>query len=602
METIRRVDQDDIHNLLSRVRDASLSRRAFVRLLCGAGLTLPLAGMLLMHAGLARAGARQPYKPAKRGGGGLLKLLMWQGPTILNPHLANGVKDVYGARLFYQSLAEWDADGSLIPILAADIPTLENGGVDPRGRWVTWNLKPGVKWHDGTPFTADDLVFNQQYAADPATAAFTVSAYRDVRVEKLGPHKARVVFERPTPFWADAFVGRNGLMIPKHAFEPYRGGRSREAPGNLKPVGVGPYRFVSFVPGDVLRAAIHPGYHEPNRPFFDAVEMKGGGDAVSAARAVLQTGEFDYAYNLQVEDEILRRLEGGGKGRVLFFPTGNIEHIRLNAADPWTEVEGERGHPKSRHPILSERAVREAFALLIDRNAIQKHIYGRAAVVSANFLNLPERFRSKNTRWEYNPAKAEQVLEAAGWKRDAEGVRAKGGRRLSFVFQTSTNAPRQKTQAIIKQACGKAGVELELKSIPASVFFSADAGNADTLGRFSADIEMYNTTIGQPDPGFFMSVFCSWEAASKANKWIGRNAGRWQNAEYDRLHREAEAELDAAKRAALYIRMNDLVVGDLYTVPLVNRSQVLALRNGIKAQFNGWSSDTFLIQDWYRET
>ena len=595
------MDARDLYRRLAQVRSGGMSRRAFVRFALGAGLTLPMAGMLMMHAGVASAAVRQPYKPAKRGGGGLLKLLLWQGPTILNPHLATGVKDVYGARIFYQSLAEWDAEGNLIPILAAGIPTIENGGVDPRGRWVVWDLKPNVAWHDGTPFTVDDLVFNQEYAADPATAAFTVSAYRDVKVEKLGPHKARLVFDAPTPFWADAFVGRNGLLIPKHLFDKYRGARSRDAPANLKPVGIGPYKFVSFVPGDLLRGAIHAGYHEPNRPHFDAVEIKGGGDAVSAARAVLQTGEFDYAYNLQVEDEILKRLEGGGKGRVAIFPTGSIEHIRLNAADPWTEVEGERGHPRSRHPILSDRAVRDAFALAVDRKSIQEHIYGRTAEVSANFLNAPRRFRSKNIAWEFNLDKANRTLDAAGWKRGPGGVRGKEGRVLKLVFQTSTNAPRQKTQAIIKQACGKAGMDLELKSIPASVFFSADAGNTDTLGRFAADVQMYNTTIGQPDPGFFMAVFLSREAACKANKWIGRNAGRWQNAEYDRLHAEAEGELDPAKRAALYVRMNDLVVGDGYVIPLVNRAQTLAVANNLRAQFSGWSSDVFLIQDWYRE-
>lgn len=595
------MDERDLHRYLGQVKSGRMSRRAFVRLALGAGLTLPMAGMLMMHAGIASAAVRQPYRPPKRGGGGHLKLLLWQGPTILNPHLATGVKDVYAARLFYQSLAEWDADGNLIPILAAGIPTLENGGVDPKGKWVVWDLKPNLTWHDGAPFTVDDLIFNQEYAADPATAAFTVSAYRDIKVEKLGPYKARVVYDAPTPFWADPFVGRNGLLIPKHSFDKYRGAKSRDAPANLKPVGIGPYRFISFVPGDLLRGVAHAGYHEPHRPFFDSVEIKGGGDAVSAARAVLQTGEFDYAYNLQVEDEILKRLESGGKGRVIVFPTGSIEHIRLNAADPWTEVEGERGNPKSRHPILSDRAVREAFSLLVDRKSIQEHIYGRTAEVSANFLNAPERFCSRNNTWEFNVDKANRTLDAAGWKRGAGGVRVKDGRALKLVFQTSTNAPRQKTQAIIKQACGKAGIDLELKSIPASVYFSADPGNTDTLNRFSADIQMYSTTMGQPDPGFFMAVFLSREASSKANKWIGRNAGRWQNAEYDRLHAQAETELDPVKRAALYIRMNDLVVADGYVVPLVNRSQTLAVVNQLRAQFSGWSSDVFLIQDWYRE-
>ena len=104
--------------------------------------------------------------------------------------------------------------------------------------------------------------------------------------------------------------------MPKHLFADYVGDKSRDAPTNLKPVGTGPYKFKDFKPGDLVAGVINTDYHVENRPYFDAIEMKGGGDAVSAARAVLQTGEFDFAWNMQVEDEILTRLEKGGKGRV----------------------------------------------------------------------------------------------------------------------------------------------------------------------------------------------------------------------------------------------------------------------------------------------
>ena len=104
------------------------------------------------------------------------------------------------------------------------------------------------------------------------------------------------------------------MVIPKHLFEQYKGANSREAPANLAPVGTGPYLFVDFKPGDLVQGKINPNYHMPNRPYFDAIEMKGGGDAVSAARAVLQTGEYDFAWNMQVEDEILKRLEDGRQG------------------------------------------------------------------------------------------------------------------------------------------------------------------------------------------------------------------------------------------------------------------------------------------------
>src|SRR6202007_1485446 len=256
---------------------------------------------------------------------------------------------------------------------------------------------------------------------------------------------------KPTPYWADAFVGTRGMIIPKHLFEAYKGDKSRDAPNNLKPVGTGPYKFVSFNPGDIVTGELNPDYHEPNRPYFDTIEMKGGGDAVSAARAVIQTAEYDYAWNLQVEDEILTRLEkpGGAAGRVEIVPGGSIEHIQLNSTDPWTEVDGERSSAKTQHPLLSDPAVRQGLGVLVDRASVQAYIYGRTGIATGNFINNPKRYVSPNAKWEFDVAKANQVLEDAGWKRGPDGIRGKDGKKLKLVFQTSINAPRQKTQAIV---------------------------------------------------------------------------------------------------------------------------------------------------------
>jgi peptide/nickel transport system substrate-binding protein len=299
------MDERELRSLIGQVKAGHLSRRAFVRMMVGVGLTAPLAAQMLASAGVAQAQPKQPYKPTKRGGGGPLKTLWWQGATLLNPHFATGTKDQDGSRIFYEPLASWDPDGNLATNLAAEIPTLQNGGIAKDGKSITWKLKKGVVWHDGKPFTADDCVFTWEYCADPATASVSIGTYKDVKVDKIDSHTVKVSFTKPTPFWADAFVGVRGMIIPKHLFDPFKGGKSREAPTNLKPIGTGPYKFADFKPGDVVRGELFSGYHMPNRPFFDTIEMKGGGDAVSAARAVIQTGEFDYAWNMQVEDEIL---------------------------------------------------------------------------------------------------------------------------------------------------------------------------------------------------------------------------------------------------------------------------------------------------------
>jgi peptide/nickel transport system substrate-binding protein len=595
------MNERELRNLIAEVKTGRLSRRTFVQRMIAVGLTAPMAGMMLSHSGVAMAETAIPYKPTKAGGGGPLKLLYWQAVTLLNPHFAVGTKDQEGSRIFYEPLAGWDGEGNLVPVLATEIPSKENDGLSEDGLSVIWKLKRGVKWHDGMPFTADDVVFNWEYARTPETAATTIASYKDVKVEKIDDLTVRVVFAKPTPFWADAFVSASGMIIPKHLFADYVGGKSRDAPANLKPVGTGPYLFVDFKPGDVVRAKLNPDYHVPNRPYFDTLEVKGGGDAVSAARAVLQTGEYDYAWNMQVEDEILLKLESSGKGKVSIVPTGNVEFIMLNVADPAVEVDGERASVKTKHPLFSDPAVRQAVNLLIDRRSIEKFIYGRTAVATSNFVNNPERYQSKNTTFEFSIEKANQILEAAGWKKAGDGIRAKDGKSLKFVFQTSINAPRQKTQAIIKQACQKAGIDIELKSVVGSVFFSSDTANPDTYPHFYCDAQMYTTTMLQPDPQIFMNQCVSWEVATKDNKWQGRNVSRWQNKDYDELYHQAERELDPVKRAAMYIKLNDIAVGDNYIQPVVYRPRVTALTGNLTAHLSGWDNDLWQLASWYRQ-
>jgi len=593
------MDEQELAESLRRVREGSLDRRQFARTLLGLGLTAPMVAELLgPRPGHAQA-RRSAFTQARRGGGGELKTLWWQAPTILNPHLATGAKDADASRIFYEGLVSFDPDGTFVPNLTAEIPTIENGGVARDGLSVIVKLKKGVQWHDGKPFTAEDVVFTWEYVMDPATAATTSGAYRDIaRIDTLDPHTVKIVYKSPNPFWAKAF----GNVIPKHVFAPFKGARSREAPANLKPVGTGPYRFVDFRPGDLVRAEVFPGYHETHWPFFDRLEMKGGGDAVGAARAVIQTGEYDFAWNMQVEDDVLRRMEQGGKGRLDIAWGGSIEQILFNFSDPLKEVDGERSSVKAPHPFMTDPAVRTALSLLVDRAAIQEQIYGRHGQASANYLNAPPAFRSRNTRWEFSPEKAAKVLDDAGWRRSGDGLRAKGDKRLRMVFQTSINAPRQKTQAIVKQAAAKIGIELEVKAIVPAVYFSTDPANADTLAHFSADLQMYSLVNGSPDPQLFMQPFVSWEIAQKDNKWAGRNSTRWRNDEYDRMYKAAETEMDPVKRAALFIRMNDMLVQNVVIVPFLWRGTASAVSNKLRGtDISGWDLTFWNLAHWYRE-
>ena len=307
--------------------------------------------------------------------------------------------------------------------------------------------------------------------------------------------------------------------------------------------------------------------------------------------------------------------------------------------------------------MLTDPAVREALNLLVDRASVQQFIYGRTGIATHNFINNSERYRSRNNKIEFNIDKASQLLESAGWNKGAGGIRARDGRKLKLVFQTSVNQPRQKSQAIIKQACQKAGIELELKAVTGSVmngakigtndrtaqapplqvgqsldfvgamlasshapraasrnqttkplilapfgsvFFSSDVGNPETMSKFYSDLQMF-TLFMSPDPELAMLRFCSWEVSAKANKWQGSNITRWRSDEFDQAFRAAEAELDPVKRTASLIKMNDLVLQDHAIIPVVARMHVTASSLKLRLQESGWDSSFGSLADWYRE-
>jgi len=547
------------------------------------------------------AAAADAFKPAKRGGGGVLKLFWWQSPTILNPHLSPGTKDSDGSRLFYEPLAAFDPDGNLTPILAAEVPSVDKGTVDKAGKFVIWKLKKGVTWHDGQPFTADDVVFTWQYASNADTTANTAGVYQVIEsVEKVDDLTAKVTFKAPTLSWNIPFVGANGMIIPKHVFAAAVGKDARNAPANIKPVGTGAYKLTDFQPNDHVLADINPNYHVDNRPFFDKIEMKGGGDAVGAARAVLESGEYDYAWNLQVEANQLTQLAKGSQAQVLTWNGGSIEHINLNFSDPNKEVDGEKSSLKAPHPFLTDLKVRQALALAADRKTVVEQLYGPTGAVPEYYAYAPKKY-SGSAKWALDTAKANQLLDDAGWKKGGDGVRTKGGVRMHVLYTTSINALRQNEQAIVKKNLEGLGVEVELKSVDAGVYFG-DPTNPDSIGAFTADLEMYTSTRSQPDDlDTFLRKFVSTEVAQKANNWALQNYGRYVNPAFDKLYLQAKSELDPVKAVDLYKQMNQLIIDDAVVIPLVGRNNVAAGKKNLQGLFSsGWDSDLWWLPYWHR--
>jgi peptide/nickel transport system substrate-binding protein len=358
---------------------------------------------------------------------------------------------------------------------------------------------------------------------------------------------------------------------------------------------------VDFRPGDSVVAEINDKYHMPNRPFFDRVEMKGGGDATSAARAVIQTGEYDYATNLQVDPDVLVSLQKGGVGRAIVSPWAASEMLFLNYTDPNVEVDGERSSVKSKHPFFSDLKVRQAVSLAVNRQVIVDQLYGSAGSVGVYPVFNPTKYLPGPSNWEYNLQKASSLLDGAGWLRGADGVRAKDGKQMKVLFVTSTSSVRQNTQAIIKKDLESIGMQVELRSISNEVYFSTDPANPDTRFHFYADMQMYSQGGTSPDPQAFFQSFCSWQVAQKANNWSGSNTVRYQSAEFDKLWKAASTELDVSKRTDLIKQMNQKFRDDLVADVLVNRNVVSgSAANLMGPDPNGFDSDLWNLPFWHR--
>ncbi|MGH2616668.1 MAG: peptide ABC transporter substrate-binding protein, partial [Thermomicrobiales bacterium] len=396
-------------------------------------------------------------------------------------------------------------------------------------------------------------------------------------IEVVDPQTVQVSFAEPNANWFEPHTGSVwGAVYPKHVLDVEDGKAAHDA-FLLDPVGTGPYKIESFSPNDQAVYIINENYREPNKPYFAKVNLKGGGDAASAARSVLQTGDFDYAWNLQVEPDILAELEQGGRGTMSIPPGTSVERIEIQHTDPNEEVDGQRSALGTTNPRLSDKAVRQALNLAAQRDVISTQLYAGEEFEppTANILAGLPAMASPNTSWEFNLDEAKRILDEAGWVMEGD-IRAKDGVELSVTYSTSINPVRQKTQAILKQAMEELGFRVELKQVDAAVYFDGSPGNDQNINHFYNDLQMYTNNATTPIPVAYM---IGWYAgpeqeniAQESNQWNGQNYSRYQSAEYDELFEQVRLETDIARAAELFIQLNDILINDIAVVPLVNRS------------------------------
>ena len=541
---------------------------------------------------------------AQRGASGHVNVLYWQAPSILNPYLSTGTKDVESSSVILEPLLRFNERGEMVANLAAEVPTVANGGFSADFKTITYKLRPNVKWSDGSAFTASDVVFTWEYCTGIKGCAKANTFTPVERIVAVDPLTVRISFKAAKPYPYDVLNGATTPILQRNQFKDCLGDKAPTCTQqNFNPIGTGPFMVREFRPNDVIQLVANPNYRDPARPSFATMTIKGGGDAAAAGRAVMETGEFDYAWNLQLAPDVLGRMARGGKGKVVSAFGTLVERIETNLSDPNPRHGEWRSTTRHPHPFLTDVRVRKALSMAIDRNILVEIGYGPAGRVTCNLVPAPIAFASDNTDCvKQDMAGAKALLDQAGWRPGPDGVRVKDGQRLEINYLTSTNAVRQNFQALIKQWWTELGAVTNLRNVSASVFFGGDAGSPDTFQKFYADVEMYANNFDGTDPENYLAEHVCDKIPRPETQWQGTNMNRYCNPEYDRLVKELSSTAGVEKRAVIAKKLNDMLTKESYVViPLVDRGRVSAHANSLGGvKLNTWDSELWNVQEWTR--
>lgn len=614
-----------VRRLFDALQAGAIDRRQFISRTTALGISATMA--LYLANGAAQTPQASPEGDAPKGGGGLesavpraeapadqvrgaggeLKILQWQAPSHLLAHQASGDKDTLASCLVTEPLMFYGQDAGLLPNLVSVVPSLANGDLADDLTSVTLRLKEGVVWSDGEPFTANDVIATWTWITDEANGSTSVEIWgRISAIEAVDDLTVAVTFYQPNPLWYQPFTGNStGTIMPAHVLD----GADKAAMDayRMKPIGTGPYVVTQFDVNDQVIYGVNENYREPNKPFFSTVFLKGGGEPAAAARAVLQTGEFHYAWFLSIDSDLLAELQQGGAGKLLLFSQGYAERLHLNHSDPNKEVDGQRSEMNTPHPFFSDPEVRRAMALAINRQLIVDELYIPDSIETPakDIFTGISSLESPNTELVYDPELAKQVLEDAGWVMDGD-VRKKDDIELSFVYMSTTNQLRQKVQTVVKANLEAVGFKVDIQNIDSSIYFDSAAGNDQNTGHFYYDANMHQTAAGAPTPITFVQ---RWYAgpdgeniAQASNDWSRANQFRYRNDEYDALFEEVSTETDAARQIELFIAMNDHLIDNNVLIPLVavaERSACASWLNEESIQLGPFGLDYWNIANWY---
>ncbi len=555
-----------------------VGRRA---LLAGSAATVlaPLVG--------GTAPGRAAAQEASPTPGGRLVMGMIQEPGQLNDFF-NGQSGSFLSVLAVEPLFIPDANGVYQPILAAEVPTLENGGVSEDFLTVTYKLRDGITWSDGEPFTAEDLAFTFDVFKDPESTPAVGAAWDVIEsVTAVDPLTAEVKMSAINPGYLDLFQ----QVLPRHMFDSTA--VTQEHPQARIPLGTGPFVITDWQTGAEILLERNPNYREEGKPYLDGITVRITPEK-EAAIASFVAGDLDYLYFIVTGDlPTLTAAEEAGQGvHVELLPGGaSVEWLWLNM--------GTEGDPAKPHPVLGDPAIREAMDYAIDRQSIIDQILGGFGSLTGSFIyagwaavDLPAT--------PYDPAKAAEVLDAAGWVPGGDGIREKDGVRASLRYQTiAGDQTRELYQQLVQQNMRDVGIELTIENVPSNTIFgSYEEGGILARGQY--DILMSRDGY-EVDPVQWAALFTT-DSIPSAEAPDLFTYSFYSNPEFDRIAAEAASTLDTERRTALYAELVEIFANDRPAIPLYRSASADAWRDrlqGVRTDFFDPRGTLYGAADWY---
>ncbi|HXH23723.1 MAG TPA: peptide ABC transporter substrate-binding protein [Vicinamibacterales bacterium] len=518
--------------------------------------------------------------------GGTVTVGLYQEPDNLNPYLAVQTASRLVRELVLEGLVETGPGNAYRPELAQAVPTVANGGISKDGRRVTYKLRPGITWSDGHPLTSADVKFTWQAIMNPSNRVNSQTGYDQIRSIATPDRYTVVVRFKKLYAPALSLFSVGDAILPAHAL---RGQAFGGASFNRKPEGTGPFVLTQWRSGDSIVLDRNPRFRERGRPYLDRIVFK-----IIPSREVgiaqIRNGEIDVLWDLiETQIPLFQQMRGV---TLQSTPSSNVEYLGLNLSAKGT------ADPNQPHPVLGDRRVREAIAAAINRAPIVNQLlYGKTTIATSPIglgwaapkgLSFPA----------YNPARARQLLEQAGWT--GSGIREKNGQRLSLEITTPTGSQlREQSQQILQQQLRAVGIELTINNVPAATLF----GNWQENGKLKrGDFDIVMDTWGadfDPD-GFLSTLFTSDQIPTAANNGEGWNFFRLRDARLDQAIASGRSTLDLDVRKGYYRQAVQRILNALVYLPLYNRAQLNAFRDRVVGERpNSWDEFTWNAKDWY---